>query len=250
METKIYLISQSYEFEEALGRSLGGKKFRIVGNQTNIPLALWEIKVIKPAIVILDFDNGETDAFEIISDIRKTTPSNIKFIIVTGGYNHDRFESALSFGVAFCMMQPCDFDVLSEKIKSLSKQIRLTSAIKSAQNSSNDDDEVSSILYSIGVPNTCKGYSLLKTAITCAVSDYSLVNNMMSKLYPLVADLHFSNVACTERNIRNAIELTWNRGNLDYLAEIFGSCIKTRRGIPSNSQFIATIADMIIYNKQ
>lgn len=248
METKIYLISQSDEFEAELKSHLGSNRFRIVGNQTNIPLALWEIKVIKPKIVILDFDNGKVDAYDIISEIRQVEIADTKFIIVADNYNHERFESALGFGVSFCMMRPCDFELLSDKIKSLSRRISEKAILRGAKNAP-DNDIVCGILNNIGIPTHCKGYSLLKSAITFATEDYTLVGNMMSRLYPKLADRHLSNVSCVERNIRNAVEIAWNRGNMDYLADIFGTSIKSKRGIPTNSQFIATIADMIIYSK-
>lgn len=249
METKIYLISQNNDFEEQLIIGLGRNRFRIVGNQTNILLALWEIKVIKPKIVILDFDNGNVDAFEIINKIRSDGGNETRFIIVYDNYNHSRIESAERLGVSFCMMRPCDITVLCEKIKSIAHKASAAEILRDAVNVS-DDDVVSEILSNIGIPMKCKGYSLLKSAIVFAIEDYSIVGNMMSRLYPKLSVVHMTSVSCVERNIRNAIEIAWNRGNMDYLAEIFGTSIKTKRGIPTSSQFIATIADMIIYSRR
>lgn len=246
METKIYLISQSNEFELQLISKLPKSRFRIVGNQTDIPLALWEIKVIKPKIVILDFDNGNYDGFEIINDIRRNGIGETRFVIVYNNYNHSRVESAERIGVSFCMMHPCDMDVLCEKIKNIAQKTSAAAMLRNAASIS-DDDIVSGILNNIGVPMHCKGYALLKSAIVFAVEDYSVVGNMMSQLYPKLSDVYMTSVSCVERNIRNAIEISWNRGNMDYLAEIFGTSIKNKRGIPTSSQFIATIADMIIY---
>lgn len=245
METKIYLISQSTDFEAHLISGLGKNRFRIVGNQSNIPLALWEIKVIKPKIIILDFDNGKADAFEIIGEIRREG-SDARFIIVTDSYNRERIEEALSFGVSLCMIRPCDMTLLCDKIKIIASQLSVKAMLKGTKHTS-DEEIVSGILDNIGIPPRCKGYSLLKSAILLAIEDYTIVGDMMSRLYPKLSDIHITSVSCTERNIRNAIEIAWNRGNMDYLADIFGTSIKSKRGIPTSSQFIATIADMIIY---
>ena len=249
---RIYLISQSEEFENSLFIALRGTDIHIAGNQSDIPMALWEIKTLMPEIVIMDFDNNGTDAFDIYASVMRDISPDIKFIIATDASNYEKFESAYTAGISYCIMQPCNMELLTEKIISIIRHIEHSKKEKHLSQTDENDTEqkVVDVLFRIGVPEHCSGYALLKTAIVLVIEDNSLIDNMMSGLYPALAKKHSSTVSRVERNIRNIIQIIWNRGNLDYLADIFANTIHSRKGTPSNSHFIATVADLIIVNKK
>ena len=245
---RIYLISQSEDFESKLAFSLRYMDIHISGNQSDIPMALWEIKTLMPDIIIMDFNNNGVDAFDIYRTVNRDISPNIKFIIATDACNHDRFDSAYSSGISYCIMQPCNMELLTRNILSLIRQIEFAkeknTLLQNAENTA--EQKVVEALFKIGVPEHCIGYGLLKTAIILVIQDKSLIENMMSGLYPAIANKHSSTVSRVERNIRNVIQIIWNRGNIDYLSDIFGNTIHSRKGTPNNSHFIATVANIIL----
>ncbi len=244
---RIYLISQSNEFEKSLFTALHGTKIQLVGNQSDIPMALWEIKTLKPGIVIMGFNNSGVEAVELCGRINREIDPDIRFILISDERNLSQVESAYSAGVSYCVMQPFSIDFLVQKITVLTAYVELLRRERILNQKCTFDDErdVTAMLFKIGVPEHFKGYALLKTAILYVVNDYSLIDNVMALLYPMLAKRHASSVSCVERNIRNVIQIIWDRGNMECLADIFGSTIGSRKGTPSNSQFIATIADII-----
>ncbi len=244
---RIFLISQSDEFESSLFSALRDTKIQLAGNQSDIQMALWEIKTLNPGIVIMDFDNNGVDAIELCKRINNEIDPDIRFIIASDDSSPTKVETAYSAGVSHCIMHPCNMDSLVKKIIVLTARVEMLrrERLLNQRCTACDEHEAGDMLFKIGVPDHCKGYALLKTAIMYVVNDYSLIDNVMTMLYPMLAKRHSSSVSCVERNIRNVIQIIWDRGNMDCLAEIFGATIHSKKGTPSNSQFIATIADII-----
>lgn len=104
---------------------------------------------------------------------------------------------------------------------------------------------VTTMLHRIGTPAHIKGHNYLRSAIIRVYMDESYLGNMMSRLYPDLAKEYSTSLSCVERGIRNAVELSWNRGDVDVLNEIFGNTISYARSKPTNSEFIAMIADLL-----
>ncbi len=111
------------------------------------------------------------------------------------------------------------------------------------------NDKITSILTRIGVPCSVLGFRYLREAIALVVKDYDLVYAITSELYPKVAEIFNVTPGRVERAIRHAIEAAWDRGGLDDQAEIFGNTVSPNKGKPTNSEFIALIADRIIRGK-
>lgn len=104
---------------------------------------------------------------------------------------------------------------------------------------------ITSLLHRIGTPAHIKGHNYLRSAIIRVYMDESYLGNMMSRLYPDLAEEYNTSLSCVERGIRNAVELSWNRGDVDVLNEIFGNTISYSRSKPTNSEFIAMISDLL-----
>ena len=153
----------------------------------------------------------------------------------------------MSGGVSYCFIKPLDNVVLAERIRSL--------YISSNRNSSSSDGKdsnlevvITDIIHQIGVPAHIKGYHYLREAIIMAVNDIEIMNSVTKCLYPSVAKKHGTTSSRVERAIRHAIEVAWDRGDVDVLNSYFGYTIHSSKGKPTNSEFIALIADKLRVN--
>lgn len=125
--------------------------------------------------------------------------------------------------------------------------------IKEEEDSMNDDKQTTKQLYrrvtrelhKIGTPAHIKGHDYLRDAIIYVYMDTSYIRKMMGRLYPDIAAQYHTNISCVERGIRNAIEVSWNRGDMDVLTEVFGNTVSYSRARPTNSEFIAMLADRL-----
>jgi two-component system response regulator (stage 0 sporulation protein A) len=212
-----------------------------------------KIKQTLPDIVLIDVWIPKVDAIQII---RKTNHlfenhpnSTPEFIIFSCCSNPNLFEEATEAGAAYCMQKPIDFSILYERIVRLYRNRK--NAFYPKNNHSNQylpdrnnlEAQVTGIIHKIGVPAHIKGYQYLRTAIIMTIENGDLINAVTKVLYPTVAKKHQTTSSRVERAIRHAIEVAWDRGDLDTLNSYFGYTIQNERGKPTNSEFIAMIAD-------
>ena len=160
-------------------------------------------------------------------------------------------EDAFNKGANYYVMKPFNNNMLLERIKSVRKMSRNsekrtedTSAVGSS-GGENLESRVTNMLHEIGIPAHIKGYHYLRDAIIMAVNDMDVLNAITKILYPTVAKKYQTTSSRVERAIRHAIEVAWSRGKLDTLDELFGYTVSTGKGKPTNSEFIALIADTI-----
>jgi len=159
---------------------------------------------------------------------------------------------AMGAGAELCLLKPYDIGSLSEHVAELVRARRkpYTSASGSAvrpdpsENGRADiETQVTKIIHEIGVPAHIKGYQYLRTAIMLTINDSDIINSVTKILYPSVAKKYQTTTSRVERAIRHAIEVAWDRGDVDTLNSYFGYTIQNNRGKPTNSEFIAMIAD-------
>jgi two-component system response regulator (stage 0 sporulation protein A) len=154
-------------------------------------------------------------------------------------------------GASYFFPMPFDIDLLAERINQLAGNSadKHNEYIRSdkIQYSSTQDTEiiVSNIFHQIGVPAHIKGYHYLREAIMLAIKDMDIINSITKQLYPSVAKKYNTTSSRVERAIRHAIEVAWGRGDVDILNSYFGYTININRGKPTNSEFIAMIADKL-----
>ncbi len=160
------------------------------------------------------------------------------FIITSSLSNQNIFVEAMNAGAALCLLKPIDPASLAEHLLSLSRD-------RSAREERTPDIEtqVTKIIHQIGVPAHIKGYQYLRTAILLTVRDSDVINSVTKVLYPTVAKKYQTTTSRVERAIRHAIEVAWDRGDVETLNSYFGYTIQNDRGKPTNSEFIAMIAD-------
>lgn len=198
-------------------------------------------------IVIADMWLSGTDGTALMKKAGelRTVPS---FIILTQVTTPSVLMEANRAGAALCLPKPIDYEALCTSAETILKnrgRNRGNAAVDShgIEESYDLETQVTQIIHQIGVPAHIKGYQYLRTAILMTISDNDIINSVTKVLYPSVAKKYQTTTSRVERAIRHAIEVAWDRGDVDTLNSYFGYTIQNSRGKPTNSEFIAMIAD-------
>lgn len=205
-----------------------------------------EILRISPNAVIMDLFMPNVDAIGVMKSVKEKSNFEPVFVILSNFDNTVLEKEVMMSGAAYFALKPFDPKSLSERILSIISDSKNLSLIK--EKSSDDlsiECKVTDILHQIGVPAHIKGYHYLRESIIMAVSNPDIINAVTKQLYPSVAK-HFNTTSSrVERAIRHAIEVAWDRGDVEILNSYFGYTIHNSRGKPTNSEFIAMISDRL-----
>ncbi|MGN0614313.1 MAG: sporulation transcription factor Spo0A [Porcipelethomonas sp.] len=205
--------------------------------------ALFEtIKNDSPDVVIVDAILPHMDAIELIKKVQALGGKKPEFI-VTSSYDNPFIEKqVMQNGAAYFMLKPFDMTSLGDRINAL-----VQGTAPDANDSGGEDMEivVTEVIHQLGVPAHIKGYHYLREAILASLEDKELLESVTKMLYPTVAKKFDTTSSRVERAIRHAIEIAWDRGNLDTLNSFFGYTVNTCKGKPTNSEFIALITDKL-----
>ena len=245
---KILIADENQTQRQALRDTLARNGYRFIDEASNGEDALIKISRSHPDIVILDVWLSKLDGIGVIRNSRSINfnpdlpPS---FIVVSMISNQNIFMEATNAGAEMCIMKPYDQLSLCSHIKEILRNRQKAGADTSMEKSDAPDIEtqVTKIIHQIGVPAHIKGYQYLRTAILLTISDSEVINSVTKVLYPSVAKKYQTTTSRVERAIRHAIEVAWDRGDVDTLNSYFGYTIQNNRGKPTNSEFIAMIAD-------
>lgn len=225
---------------------------RYIEEAVNGEDALTKIGRIHPDVVIIDIWMSKVDGLSVVRSAKALSYGNDKppVIIMTSPIsNQNIFVQALQAGAELCLIKPINQSNLIEYVDSMlknrSRKSTETLPAKSEQvdNIPDIEAQVTRIIHQIGVPAHIKGYQYLRTAILLTVKDSDIINSVTKVLYPSVAKKYQTTTSRVERAIRHAIEVAWDRGDVDTLNSYFGYTIQNNRGKPTNSEFIAMIAD-------
>ena len=235
----------------------------VVGLARNGEEACLLIKEKGPDIMLLDIIMPKIDGLSVMERIEQDPDIQKKpeFVIISAIGQERITENAFLLGASYYIMKPFDHDMLLSRIQSLketeqSRKAEIRQVIpyetRNVYQKRNLETDVTNMIHEIGVPAHIKGYQYLRDAIMMAVEDMNMLNAITKVLYPTIAKNHHTTPSRVERAIRHAIEVAWGRGDMDAIEEIFGYTIKEGRGKPTNSEFIALIADKIRleYKKQ
>lgn len=192
----------------------------------------------RPDAVILDISPDNSDAITIMRRARERSGKIPPFVVVSSCDSGDVRRQAEESGCSKYLMKPYTVQELCRA---------LNEAMGSKADSFSDDMEivVTDIIHQLGVPAHIKGYHYIRTAILRSVEDKSMLESITKVLYPTVAGLYDTTSSRVERAIRHAIEIAWDRGNVDTLNSFFGYTVDTGKGKPTNSEFIALITDKL-----
>ena len=249
---KILIADENNEFRANLKDNLLHMNMEIVDETSNGLDVLTKIKRAMPDIVLIDIWLPKMDTVQIIKKSKTLFPTQNQapdFIVFSYCSNQNLFLEAIDAGASYWMQKPFDYGTLKERILRIAKsrgsgfKASLASEYKYAVETGDLEAQVTSIIHKIGVPAHIKGYQYLRTAIMMTVEDNELINSVTKILYPTVAKKYQTTSSRVERAIRHAIEVAWDRGDIDTLNAYFGYTIQNERGKPTNSEFIAMIAD-------
>ena len=206
-------------------------------------------------VLVLDSVLPTIDGLEVIKQIRNSYRSVVRKIIVTAGLINDCLLDFLNeYGIDLLVMKPYDLDSLISKINKLVKNDSKSrySLVVNNSNNINEDlsrnklvNDITHILHEVGIPAHIKGYNYLRTGIEEMYYSTDLQGKITKSLYPLIARKYSTTSSRVERAIRHAIEVAWNRGNVDSIDDIFGYTINAYKAKPTNSEFISMIADRL-----
>lgn len=231
----------------------GDKDLKVVGKANNGEDMYQIIKRMQPDVVLLDLIMPKMDGLSVMDMVNhdETIKKHPEFIIVTAVGQEKITEDAFRRGASYYIMKPFKNDVIIDRIKSVRQQIRkdgISGCMEGADNGTrqgNLETRVTNMIHEIGIPAHIKGYHYLRDAIMMSVEDMDVLNAITKVLYPTVAKKYQTTSSRVERAIRHAIEVAWSRGKLDTLDELFGYTVSNGKGKPTNSEFIALIADTI-----
>ena len=229
------------------------KELNVVGKAKNGEEMCQIIRNKQPDVVLLDLIMPKMDGLTVMERVSQDKMVNKRpyFIVVTAVGQEKITEDAFNKGANYYIMKPFNNEMLLNRIKSVRKMFRnfekKTEDTKGESEVHKEDLEnrVTNMLHEIGIPAHIKGYHYLRDAIIMAVDDMDVLNAITKVLYPTVAKKYQTTSSRVERAIRHAIEVAWNRGKLDTLDELLGYTVSTGKGKPTNSEFIALIADTI-----
>ena len=229
-------VIASYGMEAILCPKDGQKLLELIENQ-------------KPDAVLSDIFMPSIDALGVMNAIFSKNSFYKPLYFVMSGFSSSRLESeALAAGASYFFIKPFDFSVLAERMLQLSGKTKRSDTVMPAGSQLNDSDIVlmiTEIMHQIGVPAHIKGYHYLRDAIMLSIREPDMINAITKVLYPGIAKKHETTSSRVERAIRHAIEVAWDRGNVDVLNSYFGYTIHTNPGKPTNSEFIAMISDKL-----
>lgn len=209
-----------------------------------------------PDIVILDIIMPHLDGLGVLEKVNSIALKKRPLFIILSAVGQDKItQRALALGAEYYVVKPFDMDVLVSRIRQL-KDTAHSQVIRQDYHSDarsahlmplqrNLEVEVTNIMHEIGVPAHIKGYQYLRDAIMMVVKDLDVINSITKQLYPTIAREYNTTPSRVERAIRHAIEVAWSRGQVDAIDSLFGYTVNIGKGKPTNSEFIAMVADKL-----
>ena len=241
--TKILLCDENNEERKRLAEELSKSGFKFIDEVSNGELAFEKLKTGRYDLAIVDLWISGIDGIGIIRSVKELNIHNISFILMSPINKQSILMEASDAGADVCLLKPFDITSLVSHLHALVRIKGKNENVKAATAISDLETQVTKIIHQIGVPAHIKGYQYLRTAILMTIDDNEIINSVTKILYPTVAKKYQTTTSRVERAIRHAIEVAWDRGDVDTLNSYFGYTIQNNRGKPTNSEFIAMIAD-------
>lgn len=270
LENKIQIVlaDDNKDFSEILREFLSKQPdMEVIGLAGNGLEACDVIVEKQPDVVILDVIMPYLDGIGVLERINQMDLVKRPLVVMLSAVGQDKItERALALGAEYYIVKPFDMDTLTMRIrqlKSMYSAVRTTPAIsvpatpavvsqvpvqartKPPVTAHGLETEVTSVIHEIGIPAHIKGYQYLRDAIIMAINDMDILNSITKQLYPSIAKNYNTTPSRVERAIRHAIEVAWSRGKMDTIDKLFGYTVNNGKGKPTNSEFIALIADRL-----
>ncbi|AEF94930.1 sporulation transcriptional activator Spo0A [Desulfotomaculum nigrificans CO-1-SRB] len=243
---KVLIADDNREFCEVLKEFINQQDdFVLVGIANNGLETLEIIQQQAPDVVVLDIIMPHLDGIGVLEKISTGAVNHKPKVIMLTAFGQESVtQRAVELGADYYILKPFDFSVLATRIRQLADGVAVSQYISSSK-PRNLDVAVTNIIHEMGVPAHIKGYHYLREAILCVINEVNLLGAVTKELYPMIAQKYQTTPSRVERAIRHAIELAWDRGNIEMMTKFFGYTINLERGKPTNSEFIAMVADKL-----
>ena len=246
---KVVIAENGTELGKSCEKALKGYGMDVIMCEKDGSLLLEKIRTEKPDVVLADIFMQNQDILGVLDEIKKTDAKERPMIMAMSSFDNPRLaKETLNAGASYYFLKPFDINAMAERIIRLSGWRNEISPVVVKDNVVTDPElelMVTEIIHQIGVPAHIKGYHYLREAIILSVKNSEIINSVTKLLYPTVAKNHGTTSSRVERAIRHAIEVAWDRGDIDVLNSYFGYTIQNDRGKPTNSEFIAMISDKL-----
>ncbi|MGX8699828.1 sporulation transcription factor Spo0A [Caproiciproducens sp.] len=248
---KLLIANDSAEFNRDYGRIFEQSGMEIIYTQKDGMKLLEKIESIHPDVVLADLFMPRLDGIGVMKAAQAKAPGMGPMFVIISNFTSPALErEVMMSGAAYFAIYPFNAADLSDRIIQLCSISGLTQKTPSRQPAPAAAEpsleiQVTEILHQIGVPAHIKGYHYLRDSIIMAIETPDIINAVTKQLYPSVAKQYDTTASRVERAIRHAIEVAWDRGDVDILNSYFGYTIHNTRGKPTNSEFIAMISDRL-----
>ncbi len=193
-------------------------------------------------LIILDLIMPNKDGIYVLNEMKKRG-INKKIIVATSYNAAEVIREVSEYGVSYYVLKPFDLSLLEKRINDITNKKEETNDIDFY--ASNLQVSITKMLHELGIPSHIKGYQYIREAVGIIFEKPEIIGGITKELYPELASKFNTTVSRVERAIRHAIEVSWNRGNLDFMEELFGFSVDIDRAKPTNSEFMVTIADKL-----
>lgn len=253
---KVLIADDNREFAQIVARFIQEEdEFIVIGMAKDGIEALDIIEREKPDILILDVIMPHLDGLGVLEKLHESPTDFFPKTIILSAVGQDKItQRAIELGAAYYIVKPFDFNVFITRLKQIAgnnyvtEKSPIVNQLKSKKVEVREKDiesKITKIIQEIGVPAHIKGYIYLREAITMVIDDMDYLGAVTKELYPAVAERFHTTPSRVERAIRHAIEVAWNRGNIETIDRIFSYTVHNNKGKPTNSEFIALIADKL-----
>ena len=241
---RVLLANSSEEFSDKLAATLKqSDRYAVVGTANDGIRAIELLKEVKPEFLVVDMMLPQADGVAVLKAANALEKKPM--LLVLADFMTEFVSNLLvSLGVQYVLLKPCTARAVLERLNEMRESLSPRSPFTKSREA-NIEAMVTSMIHEIGVPAHIKGYQYLREAIIIAVNDMEVINAITKVLYPQVAKTFATTPSRVERAIRHAIEVAWDRGDLETLQRFFGYTVSNTKGKPTNSEFIALIADKL-----
>ncbi len=246
---KVLIAEERNEFGISCVKALEKNGCSVIISAKDGNYVVANVEKYKPDVVILEAFMPGLDALGVLKRLNSDDFGIKPVVCVLSGVSNSDFEQQiLSAGADYYFIKPVEPSAIAERVALLlsMKGRRVNDNTNNVKNSEAQlEVTVSEIMHQIGVPAHIKGYQYLREAIILSINNTDMMNSVTKLLYPTVAKTYDTTASRVERAIRHAIEVAWDRGDVDVLSSYFGYTIHNTRGKPTNSEFIAMISDKL-----
>jgi two-component system response regulator (stage 0 sporulation protein A) len=244
---KVLVVESNAIMREQITQHLTQKEdIEVIDSVENGLLALEATRELHPNVIISNLIMPTMDGFEMLEKLSKFPEGEkAKVIVATSLIRDDFVQKAISMGASYYMVKPFELEVLYKRIQDVMGLQQSSYNVQPQAPSHSVDERIATTFLTLGIPAHIRGYTFLREAVKMVMEDPELINSITKALYPGIAKRFSTTPSKVERAIRHAIDVAWQRGQMEAINQMFGYRVYTRGEKPTNGEFVALIADRL-----